>query len=122
MHLFSEVTDDGIQLSGFSVPSNLLLSIAPMTLTPFLVSILVGTLYWRESARAEPTFFQLTALGILTAFGLTALAVAGEVYRQYSHLDGGREPTVSMWFSNLFIISFLALANYWAWKPERTPS
>lgn len=122
MDLFAESTADGLPLSGRSGVSSLLLAIAPMTPVPHLAAILVAALYWSESRFPEPTAIHLIPLVALALLGLTALAVAGDVYRRHAYLDGGRSPTPSMWIASAILIGGLSFATYRSWTKRIEPS
>jgi hypothetical protein len=122
MELFAEVTDDGLPLSGRTGVSSLLLAIAPMTPVPHLAAILVAALYWSESRLSEPTAIHLISLVSVALFGLTALAVGGDVYKRYAYLDGGRSPTPSIWIASAVLIVGLSFATYRSWIRRAEPT
>ena len=113
---FSEAVDDGMPLSGPTLFSRTLLALAPFGLTEFIAPLLCGCLYWRVTRKDGPSPLALITGISLAAMGWVACAAAVEVLRHYALMNGGREPTVSMWLANLALIFTLIVAIVLAWR------
>ena len=113
---FSEAVDDGMPLSGPTLFSRTLLALAPFGLTEFIAPLLCGCLYWRVTRKDGPSALALITGISLAAMGWVACAAAVEVLRHYALMNGGREPTVSMWLANLALIFTLIGAIVLAWR------
>jgi hypothetical protein len=54
----------------------------------------------------------------LAAMGWVACAAAVEVVRRYALMNGGREPTNSMWLANLALIFTVTGAIVYTWRRD----
>lgn len=115
---FSEAVDDGMPLSGPTLFSTTLLAIAPFGLTAFIAPLLCGCLYWRVTRKEGPSPLTLIIGLSLAAMGWVACAAAVEVVRRYALMNGGREPTISMWLANLSLIFTLTGAIAFTWRRD----
>lgn len=115
---FSEAVDDGMPLSGPTLFSRTLLALAPFGLTEVIVPLLCGCLYWRVTRKDGPSALAVITGISLAAMGWVACAAAVEVVRRYALMNGGREPTVSMWLANLGLISAIAGAIVQTWRRD----
>ena len=115
---FSEAVDDGMPLSGPTLFSRTLLALAPFGLTEFIVPLLCGCLYWRVTRKDAPSPLALITGISLAAMGWVACAAAAEVVRRYALMNGGREPTISMWLANLALIFTISGAIVYTWRRD----
>jgi drug/metabolite transporter superfamily protein YnfA len=115
---FSEAVDDGMPLSGPTFFSRTLLALAPFGLTEFIVPLLCGCLYWRVTRKNAPSPLALITGISLAAMGWVACAAAAEVVRRYALMNGGREPTASMWLANLALILSISGAIVYTWRRD----
>lgn len=115
---FSEAVDDGMPLSGQTLFSRTLLALAPFGLTAFIVPLLCGCLYWRVTRKNVPSPLALITGISLAAIGWVACAAAVEVVRHYALMNGGREPTISMWLANLSLIFTITGAIVYTWRRD----
>jgi hypothetical protein len=115
---FSEAVDDGMPLSGHTLFSRTVLALAPFGLTAFIVPMLCGCLYWRVTRKNGPPALALITGISLAAMGWVACAAAVEVVRHYALMNGGREPTISMWLANLALIFTITGAIVHTWRRD----
>jgi hypothetical protein len=115
---FSEAVDDGMPLSGHTLFSSTLLALAPFGLTAFVVPLLCGCLYWQVTRKDGPSALSLITGVSLAAMGWAACAASAEVFLQYALMDGGREPTISMWLANLGLIFTITGAIVYTWRRD----
>jgi hypothetical protein len=114
---FSEACNDGYEFEyGMARLTEWIIWFAPMNLSILLIPLLVGILVWLRTRRELPSGIVLVFLTGFVALGWLGLAMSLQMYKSVMDLDGHREPTVSMWISNLGVSALLIWLIVREWR------
>lgn len=105
---FSEACNDGYEFDyGMAPLTEWIIVVAPMDFSILAVPLLVGVLIWLRTRREIPSGIVLIFLTGFVAMGWLGLAMSLQMYKSVMDLNGHRDPTISMWISNLGVSALL---------------
>lgn len=114
---FSEACNDGYEFKdGMARLTEWIIWFAPMILSTLAVPLLVGILVWLRTRRELPSGIVLIFLAGFVAMGWLGFALSLQMYKSVMDLDGHRDPTISMWISNLGVSALLAWLIVREWR------
>ncbi len=119
--MFARVSEAGLLFKSSTGPGQFLMAIAPFGITSFVGATLVAVVFWFQTYKSNLSIPLLIFPVALATFGMVALAVGMEIYKEFSSFDGG-ERSIGQWLSNTLLIgSLLALVfhSWRQWKVER---